>query len=241
VNAVVQEWQDLVDSVVVEARRRGVAGFPVTALATTSVLVLAVMNAGPTGHHLIRLGVDEYARLPIRAALERLVPSFAAPTARLPVWGALVQVALVFGIAEALYGSRLTALVALLAHCVATLSARAFIWMGPHVFFGMLAIAGRYADSGPSGATVGLLAFLVVRRRSFQGAVLLIAFLLAEWAWKHGLAQREHIIAAVVGALVAIAVLATSPTPQARLTSGDTAATSRIPVGDTTQRSLPSR
>jgi hypothetical protein len=206
VRAVTREWQDLVVSVLRQARRRGPAAFPVTVVATSSVMLLAVMNAGPAGHHFIRAGVDEYARLPLRTALERLVPSFAAPTARLPYWGAILQVAVVFGIAEALYGSRLTAAVALAAHCVATLSARAFIWLGPHLFFGMVAVAARYADSGPSGATVGLMAFLVVRRRSAQGFVLLSAFLVGEWMLKHGLAQREHVIAALVGALIGVVV-----------------------------------
>ena len=235
-----REWRDLIASVVTQARRRGPAAFPVTAVATSSVVLLAVLNTGPTGHHFIRLWVDEYARLPIRTALERLVPSFAAPTARLPYWGAILQVALVFGIAEALYGSRVTVVVALLAHCVATLSARVFIWLGPHVFFGMIAIAAKYADSGPSGATVGLLAFLAVRRRSFQGSLMLAAFLVAEWVWTHGLAQREHIVAALVGAVLAISVArATSPTPLATSVLGGSETPSRIRDGDTRQHSLP--
>lgn len=200
----VREWSDLFSAVVAQARRRGAAAFPITVLATSSVVMLAALNAGPAGHHFVRYSVDEYARLPMRPALERLVPSFAAPTARLPCWGAIIQVAIVFGVAEALYGSRVTAVVALLAHSVATLSARVFIWMGPHVVFGMAAIAARFADSGPSGATVGLLAFLAVRRRSAQGAVLLTVFLFTEAVLKHGLAQREHVIAAVVGAGLAV-------------------------------------
>jgi hypothetical protein len=203
VTAVAREWTELFSSVVRTARRRGPAGFPLTVAATSSVMALAVFNAGPAGHHFIHVWVDEYARLPIRPALERLVPSFAAPTARLPYWGAIVQVALVFGIAEALYGTRLTAAIALAAHAIATLSARAFIWLGPHVFFGMASIAARYADSGPSGATVGLLAYLAVRRRSLQGVVLLTAFLVVECALKHGLAQREHVVAALVGLMLA--------------------------------------
>jgi hypothetical protein len=206
-SVVLDEWVDLSTTVARAARRRGSRGFPLTIGATTAVAVLAVLNTGPAGHHFIKLWVDEYARLPWRSAVERMVPSFAAPTARLPYWGAIAQVALVFGIAEALYGTRLTAVVAITAHTIATLSARVFIWLGPHVLFGLVAIASRFPDSGPSGATVGLLAFVAVRKRSLQGTVLLAAFCAGEWIVKDGLAQREHAVAALAGAFMALPVL----------------------------------
>lgn len=194
-----REWANLFGPAVSEWRRRGVAAFPMTTLSILAVFALAALNTGPVGHHIIRSWVDEYAYLPARSAAIRMIPSFAAPTAFLPCWGAVLQVAVVFGVAEAIYGTRVTAIVALSAHAVATTSARLFVWLGPHVLFGMAGIATRFADAGPSGATVGVIAFVAVRARGRQSLVLLLVYCVGEWFVKHGLAQREHLVAALFG------------------------------------------
>lgn len=200
-----REWADLFGPAVQQLRRRGVASFPMTTFSVLAVIGLAALNTGPAGHHIIRTWIDEYANLPARSAAIRMVPSFAAPTAFLPCWGAVIQIAIVFGVAEALYGTRATAFVALAAHALSTTSARLFVWMGPHELFGMAAIVARFADSGPSGATLGVIAFVAVRARGRQSLVLLVVYCGGEWFVKHGLAQREHLVAALVGIVLGLA------------------------------------
>jgi hypothetical protein len=221
---VLGEWDAITAPLVRVVRTRGVRGFPVTIFCLAAVVMGSLLNVNPTGHHLVRRYADEYARLHFAPAALHMLPSAFVPAYKLPAWGAILQVVIIVGLAEAIYGPRVTAFVAATAHTIATLSARVFIWIGPHEWVGLAPRAAHYADSGPSGATVGLVAFVVVVERARISAALLTLFLAGEWIVPNGLAQREHVVAAAVGLGLAAVVLClgvemhrrTAPVPRVR-------------------------
>ena len=205
-SGVADEWKRLFVPPVRRARDVGVGAFPLTVITLVAVAALAGLNDAAAGHHFVRAWLDEYANLPARATAVRLLPSLVAPAYRLPVWGALLQIAIVLGTAEAVYGTRVIAVVAIGAHVVATLSARVFIWLGPHDLMGLAAKVAHSPDAGPSAATVGVAAFVVIAMRGRQTLVALVVFCVGEWFVHPGLAQREHLVAALVGVALAFAV-----------------------------------
>ena len=209
------EWRRLVTPLINRSRRAGVCAVPFTLITLVGVAALAGVNDAAAGHHFIRAWFDEYANLPARATALRMIPSVIAPAYRLPVWGALLQIAFVLGVAEATYGTRVVAFVALSAHVVATLSARAFIWVGPHDLIGLAAKVAHYPDAGPSAATVGVAAFVVIATRGRQTLVALLVFCVGEWFVHPGLAQREHLVAALVGVALAFALRDRLPSERA--------------------------
>jgi len=199
-----REWHAIARPAIDAFRRRGLRAFPLTLILVSAIAIGGVINTSAVGHHLIRSYADEYAALPFFPAVFRMLPSALAPAYRLPIWGALVQVLIVVAVAESLYGARVTATVAVTCHTVATVSARVFVWIGPRESIGMVARVAHIADSGPSGATVGLIAFVAIVERAQICRFLLALFLATEWIIPSGLAEREHLVAALVGLAIAL-------------------------------------
>jgi hypothetical protein len=134
-------------------------------------------------------------------ALLRTPLSLFVPALDLPVWGALAQILVVFGIAEIALGRGRTLLVAYAATLAGTLYARLGIAIGPGGPLGLPASDALIVDTGPSAAVVGLAVYVCLRYRARWTAGVVIAAMIAEAVVKPNLAGKEH-LAAVATALL---------------------------------------
>ncbi|MEU1231604.1 hypothetical protein [Streptomyces sp. NPDC005828] len=144
---------------------------------------------------------------PLWLSLLRTPLSLFVPALDLPVWGALAQVLLVFGIAEICLGRRRTLGVAFLATLAGTLYARVGIALGPDNPFGLPATDAQVVDTGPSAAVVGLAVYVCWRYGARWTGALVVLSMVIEVVIKANLAGKEH-IAAIAAVLVLIAVQA---------------------------------
>jgi hypothetical protein len=165
------------------------------------VVALAAAFRTHTGHRMVLQLAVTHARDPWPLLLIRLPLSVFAPAQMLPFAFAVLQVTVVFGIAQMLLGWRCVLVVGLIGHALATISARGWIWLGPPV--GLPARFLDFPDAGPSVAVVTLAAFVAVDRRLRWLAWLLVTYHAAEMAIFHGLSQREHLVGVLVGVVSA--------------------------------------
>ncbi|MEW1914865.1 hypothetical protein AB0442_41990, partial [Kitasatospora sp. NPDC085895] len=136
VRAAVAEWGTLIGTLRAHVRRHRFASVPLATAATVLVLLFSVVQHLPGGERLVtQVGVVR-AALPLGISLLRTPLSLYVPALDLPVWGALVQVFLVFGIAEIVLGRRLTVAVAYACTLAGTLFARIGVELGPEHLFG---------------------------------------------------------------------------------------------------------
>ncbi|MFC8510818.1 hypothetical protein ACFU3J_27660 [Streptomyces sp. NPDC057411] len=142
---------------------------------------------------------------PLLLALLRTPLSLYVPALDLPVWGALAQVLLVFGIAEICLGRWRTLLIAYAATLAGTLYARVGIALGPGSPLGLPASDALVVDTGPSAAVVALAVYVCWRYRARWTAALVVVAMVVEVLIKNNLAGKEHIAAiAVVLAVIAV-------------------------------------
>ncbi|WP_175647378.1 hypothetical protein [Streptomyces cyaneochromogenes] len=144
---------------------------------------------------------------PLWLALLRTPLSLFVPALDLPVWGALAQILIVFGIAEMCLGWWRTLVIAYVATLAGTLYARVGLALGPGNPIGLPASDARVVDTGPSAAVVGLAVFLGWRYGAYLTAGAVIAVMVVEVALKENLAGKEH-LAAIAAVLVLCAVAA---------------------------------
>jgi hypothetical protein len=144
---------------------------------------------------------------PLWVALLRTPLSLFVPALDLPVWGALAQVLLVFGIAEIALGRWRTLVIAYVSTLAGTTYARIGIALGPDGFFGLPASDAQVVDTGPSAAVVGLALFVCWRFRAWLTAALVIVSMVVEVLVKDNLAGKEH-LAAIAAVLVVCALSA---------------------------------
>ena len=162
--------------------------------------------------YLTNLLCGERAGLSWPIALVRLPGSLVAPAPRLPMWGALAQVMVCFGLAEVHLGRKRTLMLIGATHAIATAAGRMFVAWGPHAPFdlGLPRWIRWQRDTGPSaavvgvGTAVGVLLRLPILRCAGRSMVL-------EAAIKPDLADREHLVAIAAGGMLAIAVQVTRP------------------------------
>jgi hypothetical protein len=131
----------------------------------------------------------------------RLPLSMFAPAALLPFWFAIVQVGIVYGLAQTIIGWLRTVLVAGAGHVLATCSAHLWILLGRP-----LGVGHRYdtfGDAGPSVAVVTVIAYIAVVRGASWLVGVLVAYDAIEIVVFNGLSQREHLVGVVVGAVCA--------------------------------------
>ena len=140
---------------------------------------------------------------PWHLVLLKLPLSMFAPAAMLPFWFAVVQVAVVYSLSQALVGTGRTVLVAVSGHAAATLSAHLWIVLGRPL--GVAHRFDHYADAGPSAAVVALLAYLAVVRGAGWLAAGLVAYHAIEIGTFNGLSQREHLVGSLTGVCLALA------------------------------------
>ncbi|MFD4321083.1 hypothetical protein [Streptomyces sp. NPDC058548] len=144
---------------------------------------------------------------PFWLALLRTPLSLFVPALDLPVWGALAQVLLVFGIAEICLGRRRTLAVAYLATLCGTLYARVGIALGPDNPLGLPATDAQVHDTGPSAAVVGLAVYVCWRYGARWTGTLVVVAMVVEVIVKPNLAGKEH-LAAIAGVLVLMGIQA---------------------------------
>ncbi|MFJ8469129.1 hypothetical protein [Streptomyces swartbergensis] len=196
------EWGPLYAAVRGPLRERRLRAVPMAVAAVCLTAVLHFTHNQPWGHRFVQDIGAVRAEDPLWFALLRTPLSLFVPALDLPVWGALVQILLVFGIAELCLGRRRTLLVAYLATLAGTLYARLGVWLGPDVPLGLPAADARVVDTGPSAAVVGLAVYLGWRYRAYLTAGAVIVAMVAEVALKENLAGKEHL--AAIGAVLVV-------------------------------------
>ncbi|MFD8548922.1 hypothetical protein [Streptomyces sp. NPDC059649] len=196
------EWGPLLRTVRSELVTARLRAIPVTLAAVGLTLVFQFVQNQAWGYHAIQdIGsVQAYEHLWL--ALLRTPLSLFVPALDLPVWGALAQILVVFGIAETCLGWRRTLLVAYVATLAGTMYARIGIWIGPQSPLGLPDSDKYVIDTGPSAAVVGLAVFVCWRYRAwFTGSLVVLSMVFEVLFIKNNLAGKEH-LAAILGVLV---------------------------------------
>jgi hypothetical protein len=200
-----REWGALAGALRTGLRGRGLAAMPLTLCATFAILALQVWQQSPAGAAAVeRLGVVR-ASLPLGVALSRTPLSLFVPAPDLPVWGAALQVFLVFGLAELTLGRVRTLTIGYAATLAGTMYARLGIALGPERFFGLSYNAEFARDTGPSVAVVALAVSIAWRYRARVTGTLLVAAMLAEALALPNLAGAEHLVAILSALSLAVA------------------------------------
>ncbi|MEU6216226.1 hypothetical protein ABZ845_01690 [Streptomyces sp. NPDC047022] len=194
------EWGPLFALVRGALSTRGPGAVPMTLSAVCLTSVLQFTQNQSWGFGFVQSIGSVRAEEPLRLALLRTPLSLFVPALDLPVWGALLQILFVFGIAEICLGWWRTLVIAYAVTLAGTLYARAAIDMGPGHPLGLPATDSVVVDTGPSAAVIGLALFLCWRHRAYLTSGVLTSAMAVELMVKENLAGKEHIaaIAAVV-------------------------------------------
>ncbi|MDP5311482.1 hypothetical protein P8A21_10425 [Streptomyces poriferorum] len=200
-----REWGPLWAAVRTAVATERLRAVPMTLAAVCLTALLQVVQNRSWGYGPVQALGAVRADDPLWAALLRTPLSLFVPALDLPVWGALAQVLLVFGIAEICLGRWRTLLIAYVATLAGTLYARIGVAVGPDGFPGLPGSDAQVVDTGPSAAVVALAVCVCFAYRArFTGGLVIVA-MVVEVAVKDNLAGREH-LAAIAAALVLCAV-----------------------------------
>ncbi|MER5468731.1 hypothetical protein [Streptomyces sp. NPDC002685] len=178
---------------------------PMTLGAVCLTAVLQFVQNQSWGYQLVQDTGSVRAEEPLWLALLRTPLSLFVPALDLPVWGALAQILIVFGIAEICLGWWRTLVIAYVATLAGTLYARVGIALGPHHPLGLPGADAQVVDTGPSAAVVGLAVFLGWRYRAYVTAGVVIGAMVVEVLLKDNLAGKEHL--AAIGAVLVVCCL----------------------------------
>jgi hypothetical protein len=201
----VAEARQLLPEVWARVRAGGLRGTPVTLAACAGVVALQLLQHRPaTSGWVERLG-GVYASLPWWQALLRTPVSLLLPDPELPVWGLVLQVVVVFGIAEATVGPRRTLAVAVAATLAGTGFARLCLWAGPHAPLALPHADLLVRDTGPSAAVVALGVYVALRHRAWWTAGAIVAAMVLEAVSIPNLAGYEHLAGIALVLLLAAA------------------------------------
>ncbi|MGW1273549.1 hypothetical protein, partial [Streptomyces sp. NPDC002491] len=196
------EWGPLYRAVRGPLARRRWRAVPMTLAAVCLTSLTQIVQNQSWGYRPVQdLGAVR-AGDPLWLALTRTPLSLFVPALDLPVWGALAQILLVFGVAELCLGRPRTLLVAYTATLAGTLYARVGLALGPGGPFGLPASDALVVDTGPSAAVVGLAVFLGWRFRAYATAAAVIVAMAVEVLLKNNLAGREHLAAIAATAVL---------------------------------------
>ncbi|MEX0173259.1 hypothetical protein [Streptomyces sp. LMG1-1-1.1] len=202
-----REWGPLFTAVRTGLVTRRWGAMPMTLAAVCLTALFQVVQNQDWGYQPVQDIGSVRAEDPLWSALLRTPLSLFVPALDLPVWGALAQVLLVFGIAEICIGRWRTLAVAYLATLSGTLYARVGIALGPDSPFGLPATDAQVVDTGPSAAVVGLAVYVCWRYGARWTGGLVVVAMVIEVVVKPNLAGKEH-LAAITAVLVLIAVQA---------------------------------
>ncbi|GAA4858259.1 hypothetical protein GCM10023235_39970 [Kitasatospora terrestris] len=206
VRAAVAEWGTLFATLKDGLLRRKFAAVPLATTATLLILAFSIVQHLPGGERFVTgLGVVK-ASLPLDVSLLRTPLSLYVPALDLPVWGALAQVFLVFGVAEIVLGRRLTLVVAYACTLAGTLFARVGVMIGPEHLFGFPRWVAHVRDTGPSAAVVALAVVVAFRCRAWWTAGAVLLAMVVEAVLLPNLAGLEHVVAGLTAVLIACSV-----------------------------------
>lgn len=195
------EWDQLTSRPRGQLRR---GRLPFTFVSTAAVFLLWLLQTSTLGTHVMRAISDVSPSTPLYLTLMRLPASMYAPAPNLLVEGALLQVFVVFAMAEAWLGWRRTMTTALGVTFICTLSGRIMCALGPGTVIGLPWIFQHVTDTGPSAAVVALAVHLCCVRRAPRTLALVLTAMLTEVTLLPNLAGREHVVAIVLGLLAAL-------------------------------------
>ncbi|MCK1820046.1 hypothetical protein MTQ10_10540 [Streptomyces sp. XM83C] len=199
------EWGPLYTAVRGPLVARRLRAVPMTLAAVCLTAVIQLVQNQSWGYRPVQNLGAVRAEDPLWSALLRTPLSLFVPALDLPVWGALAQILLVFGIAEICLGRWRTLAVAYGATLAGTLYARLGVWLGPDSPLGLPASDARVVDTGPSAAVVGLAVYVGWRYGAYVTAGAVVLAMVVEVLLKANLAGKEH-LAAIAAVLVACAV-----------------------------------
>ncbi|MEU6281535.1 hypothetical protein [Streptomyces sp. NPDC047028] len=202
------EWGLLYVSVREPLLKRRLRAVPMTVGAVCLTALLQYVQNQPWGFRLVQDVGAVRAQDPLWQALLRTPLSLFVPALDLPVWGALAQILLVFGIAEVCLGWWRTMGIAYVATLAGTLYARVGIALGPHAPFGLPASDAQVVDTGPSAAVVGLAVFVCWRYGAYVTASAVALAMVVEVLVKENLAGKEHLAALIAVGLLCLVTAA---------------------------------
>ncbi|SDN31772.1 hypothetical protein [Streptomyces wuyuanensis] len=202
-----REWGPLHGTVRTALTTRTWRAIPLTLTAVCLTALCQLVQNQSWGYAPVQSIGSVRAEDPLWVALLRTPLSLFVPALDLPVWGALAQILLVFGIAEICLGRPHTLVIAYAATLAGTMYARAGVALGPDHPLGLPASDAHVVDTGPSAAVVGLAVYVCVRCAARLTAGLVVVAMVVEVLVKPNLAGREH-LAAIAAVLVAMAVAA---------------------------------
>ncbi len=201
--AVVAEWGTLFGIVKDHVIRKRWASIPLATAATFLILLFSIVQHLPGGERFVtHIGVVK-ATLPLDISLLRTPLSLYVPALDLPVWGALAQVLLVFGVAEIVLGRRMTLIVAYACTLAGTIFARIGVEIGPGHLLGFPRWVGFVRDTGPSAAVVALAICIAWKSRAWFTGSAVLATMVSEAVVLPNLAGLEHVVAIVTALLIA--------------------------------------
>lgn len=201
-----EEWGLLYVTVREALLKRRLRAIPMTVSAVCLTALLQYVQNQSWGYQSVQYAGAVRAEDPLWLALLRTPLSLFVPALDLPVWGALAQILLVFGIAEMCIGWWRTLGIAYVATLAGTLYARIGISLGTHAAFGLPWTDAQVVDTGPSAAVVGLAVFVSWRYGAYLTAGAVTLAMVVEVLVKENLAGKEHLAALMAVGMLCLAV-----------------------------------
>lgn len=200
--AVVAEWGTLFGTVREHVARKRFASIPLAVVATFLILLFSIVQhlPGRVVRHPDRRDQSRAAARRIAAAHPVVALRAGPGPAGL---GALVQVLLVFGIAEIVLGRKATLFIAYACTLTGTIYARIGVRLGPEHLFGLPGAVAHMRDTGPSAAVVALAICIAWKSRAWFTGAAVMAAMLGEAVLVPNLAGQEHIVAIITAVLIA--------------------------------------
>ncbi|AKL65868.1 hypothetical protein OHU17_25480 [Streptomyces goshikiensis] len=202
-----REWGPLFRTVRGALARDGWRAIPMTIGAVCLTSVFQIVQNTSWGFQPVQNLGSVKAVDPLWLALLRTPLSLFVPALDLPVWGALAQILLVFGISEICVGWWRTLLVGYVATLAGTTYARIGLALGPDHPLGLPVSDRIVNDTGPSAAVVGLAIYVCWRYRAYLTGALVVLAMTGEVLVKDNLAGKEH-LAAIAAVMVMCVVRA---------------------------------
>ncbi|TXS50852.1 hypothetical protein [Streptomyces sp. t39] len=200
-----REWGPLYGVVHTALVARSWRAVPLTLVAVGLTAVAFALQHRSWGLPVVEAVGFVRAGDPLWLALLRTPLSPFVPAPQLPVWGALVQILVVFGVAEITLGRVALVVIAYVSTLAGTVYARIGVAVGPDGAFGLPASNAAVVDSGPSAAVVGLALCVCYRYRAWATAALVVAAMVAEVIVRPDLAGKEHLAAVAAAAVLCAA------------------------------------
>ncbi|MEU2133346.1 hypothetical protein [Streptomyces sp. NPDC018352] len=190
-----REWGPLYVTVRTALATRGWRAVPLTLASVCLIALCQIVQVQSWGYGLIQDIGFVRADDPLWLALLRTPLSLFLPALSLPVWGAMAQVLVVFGVAEITLGRPRTLVIAYVCTLAGTLYARFGIAIGPEGLLGLPASDARIVDTGPSVAVTGLAVCVCACTGAWITVALVIVAVVVEMIVRPNLAGTEHLVA----------------------------------------------